>query len=298
MKNMSFAILLAAAIALTGESSVVYRGRLVNAENPQAVCPFEPGATKAMTFTVYDGAANRVCDIMQDVPIEANGLFTVILDDPQLQAAVANGTATEIGLRIGNAKAEVYPRRKLLPTPRAETAARAAGLAKNATVGTLSANGGTVQNFRANGDLNIEKGIRSADGKPVKGLTYRILPSKDTPVNINGTGSVFGKAMNLTSEYGRSEELRGTGEQITTAPEDGVATIVCTDSLPYERYDFPAGAGPKNTYMGCGSPCCSTVVFCKRGDPICVPSGWECLNRDNVREKRHFAVRFHPFIKR
>lgn len=295
MKDMFFAFLLAATIALTGESSVVYRGRLVRAENPRAVCPFEPDTVKTMTFTVYDGTANHVCDITQDVPIEANGLFTAILDDPQLQASITNGTATEIGLRIGNAK-EIQPRRKLLPTLRAETVARAAGLARKATVGTLVANDVTSQNLRVDGNLVLGKGVRSADGKPVKRFAYRISPSAGNPLNVktakDGTVSVFGKAQNLTPEYGDAKNTYLAGATIASAPEDGVATITCTDSLPYGD----------SLYSSCGAPCCSTVVFCKKGDAIKVPSGWRCSREDRsnvyVDEPRHFAVRFHPFIKK
>lgn len=299
MKNVSFAMLLAAAVALTGESSVVYRGRLVNVDDPRAVCPFEPGATKAMTFKVYgvapNGGTGWLFDIMRDVPIETNGLFTVILDHPDLQAAVTNGTATEIGLQIGNAR-EIKPRRKLLPTPRTATAACAAGLARNATVGSLAAGVVTSQNFRVNGDLSIGKGIHAADGKPVKRLSYRISPSADNLVKVKpsagGMVSVFGNAMELTAEYGfehggAEEKWYQAGETITTAPEDGVATITCSDSIPFDNYRYSQG----------GSPCCSTVVFCKKGDAIKVPSKWRC-GMNGAFEKRHFAVRFHPFIKR
>lgn len=291
MKNVSFAMLLAAAVALTGESSVVYRGRLVNADNPRAVCPFKPGTQKEMTFTAYDGAAKYVCEIKRSVLIETNGLFTIILDDPLLQAAVTNGTAVEIGLRVGNAK-EIYPRRKLLPTPRTATAARAAGLAREATVGALAAGVVTSQNFRVNGALSIGKGIHAADGKPIKRFAYKLSPGADKQVNIKpdrgGTVSVFGKAMNLTNEHGDPDWLYKAGATITTAPEDGVATITCTDSVPFNDYN----------YTWSSAPCCSTVVFYKKNDAITVPLGWECINTNGVSEKRHFAVRFHPFITR
>ena len=290
MKNMSFAILMAAVIALTGESSVVYRGRLVRADNPQAECSFEPGTVKEMTFTAYDGAARFVCDIRRTVSIEASGLFTVVLDDPRLQAAIANGTATEIGLRVGNAK-EIQPRRKLLQTPRVETAARAAGLARKATVGTLAANVVNSQNFCVNGSFTVGKEIRFADGKPVKRLAYRVSPSAGNPLNVktdkDGTVSVFGNARNLTPEYGDAKKAYRAGETIATAPEDGVATITCTDSLPYLSVEYEIS----------GSPCCSTVVFCKAGDAIKVPSGWR-YEKNGSSEGGHFAVRFHPFIKK
>ena len=296
MKQMILA-LLAAGAAWGTDAAVVYRGRLVNMREPQQNLSL--GGSKTMTFRFYnDDGVEQNLTIVQEVPLEADGSFTAHLDSTNLTAAIQKGEATQVGLTVGRATKEVQPRRKLLPTARATKAVTAGGLSRGATVDkltteTLEANQVSVKgNLTVGGTIKPEKAARFE-----RTIGYAAKMADNGGVlALKGSARVFGEVKKLV------EKKAVAGEELCTAPADGVAVIYCKDKIVRKT--------GYNSYSLFGeSPNFSVVQFCHPNDSIKVPEGWSWAPpRDNKGEmsvlyspdnegQRTFGVYFYKFLE-
>ena len=134
-KTMSIAALMIAACALAFDDvQATYRGRV----RENGVAP--AAQVVSMTFRLYakkQDAAAAWTNNIQDVHIDANGLFQVALRGEGLAEVIDAGRANWIGVSIRNGK-EQYPRQALMASPYASKAAIAEHLADSPSVKTAA----------------------------------------------------------------------------------------------------------------------------------------------------------------
>ena len=134
-KTMSIAALMIAACALAFDDvQVTYRGRV--RENGVAPAAQVVSMTFRLDAKKQDAAAAWTNNI-QDVHIDANGLFQVALRGEGLAEVIDAGRANWIGVSIRNGK-EQYPRQALMASPYASKAAIAEHLADSPSVKTAA----------------------------------------------------------------------------------------------------------------------------------------------------------------
>ena len=303
MKQMILA-LLAAGVVWGADAAVVYRGRLADMRDPQQTLTF--GGTKTMTFKFYndDGVEQPGLDFRQEVPLEADGSFTVHLDSAELTAAIQAGTATQVGLTIGRAAREIQPRRKLLPTARAAQAVTASGLSRGATVGTLTAETLEANKVSVRGDLTVGGAIVPSVGGQRFNQTpgYAVkMSDQGGRLALEGYTKVFGDVVFL------GDKKYEAGKNLCTAPADGVAVIACKDRIIFQPGDSAQGRETSHSLYG-ESPNCSVVQFCHQGEAIKVPEGWSWAPPTNIygvipeeyspdnKNPRTFQVYFYKFL--
>ena len=267
--------------------------------------------TKTMTFRFYDDTGvQQGAAIVRDVPLETNGTFSVLLDTAELTENLQAGKATQVGVTIGSAAKEIRPLRKLLPMVQAAEASQAAGLAVRPKVGEMTARDVVTKKVTVGGDLTVGGAIRPDDGTNVfDRVAYTVRLGEGAKLCAKDGLRVFDKPKMLTPDYGASMTV-GPGQPIpdadgkpVVAPEDGVATISCVDSLSDADVAdgnsfFPVEGG----FFGSRySANCLVVKFCRKGDTINVPDGWSWHQSTSSRavqsaELKRFSVRFHPFV--
>lgn len=296
MKQMILA-LLAAGAAWGTDAAVVYRGRLVNMREPQQNLSL--GGTKTMTFRFYnDDGVEQDLTIVQEVPLEADGSFTAHLDSTNLTKAIQAGTATQVGLTVGRAAKEIQPRRKLLPTVRATNAVTAGGLSRGATVDKMTAETLEATEVSVKGNLTVGGTI-----KPEKATRFERtigyaakMADNGGVLALNGSARVFGEVKKLV------EKKAVAGEELCTAPANGVAVICCKNKIITGGFQYCwmiYGEGPN----------CSVVQFCHKDEPIKVPDNWSWepprdakgnlptgYTRDNT-STGTFVVYFYKFLE-
>lgn len=291
MKRTILAFVAAAACSV--EAAVMYRGRLVDAEFPDA-SQLTFSGSKKMTFRIYDDSGRQLGDpLVREVPLETNGTFTVLLDSTELAEALREGKATQVGLTVGDAANEIRPLRKLLPTARAVQADAATGLSRGAKVGKMSAAGFVeTEKLAVGGNLTVGGGIKPAvEGAQFDRVSYKVRLNEGSKLWMtNGAGKALGEAKLLTPDLAAGcagvaagETIKDPDGKAIVAPADGVATICCVETLKI---------GSFTPY----SPCCSVVQFYRKGEEIKVPDGWSWQPVDGGNEKKRFTVRFHPFV--
>ena len=287
------ALALAVSLAFSGEAAIVYQGRLARNGEAIMVQEFPNGASKQLTFRVY-GEQDAVWSTNMTVAVATNGAFTAILDDPGLTAMVTNGLARQIGLSIGDAK-EIWPRRALLPLAAVQRAEVGARLVPKASVGTLTERKKlTCRNLRVDGDIKI---VGSAMTSRTDRVSYELPEIGDNETLRLKCGKgihVFGPMQVLPLNNGG--RASGGGAELAEAPADGVATVICNETLEERDYE-------NKRLMP--SPCFSVVQFCRKGDKICVPSNWkfDCTTdtfapdpQRKYYESCSFKVQFRPFL--
>lgn len=308
----SIAILVFLGIAWNGTAAVVYRGRLALAERPQEIQSFS--GTKTMTFRFYDDTGvQQGAAIVRDVPLERDGTFSVLLDSAELTENLEASRATQVGLTIGNAAKELRPLRKLLPMAQATEATRAAGLAAKAKVGRMTARDIVAKKLSVRGNLSVGGAIKPDDKDGTNGfdrVAYAVQLGEGAKLRSEIGGlCLLGEPIMLTPNFGSSKAVRA-GQPIpdsngkpVIAPEDGIATISCVDSL--SEADIADGNGHFNNEVGDFfgsrySANCLVVKFCRKGETIMVPDGWNWQPATSryIRdaELKRFSVRFHPFV--
>lgn len=300
MKQMILA-LVAVGMACGVDAAVVYRGRLADMREPRQNLTL--GGTKTMTFRFYndDGVEQSNLELRQEVPLEADGSFTAHLDSDALTTALQKGEATQVGLTVGRAMREIQPRRKLLPTASAITAAIAGGLSRQATVGSLTSETLEANAVSVRGNLTVGGAIKpSVDGQRFEqtpGYTAR-MADKGGVLALKGPTRVFGEVVNL------GEKGYDAGNPLGTAPADGVAVISCIDPI----ISCSSESSEVRRVFG-ESPNCSVVQFCRKDEAIHVPAGWnwapplysddktlpDCFSPEN-KNPRTFRVHFYKFL--
>lgn len=308
MKQIILA-LLAVGVAWGADAAVVYRGRLVDMREPQKNLNLGD-ITKKMTFRFYndDGVEQQDLLLVQDVPLESDGSFTAHLDSDALTTALQKGEATQVGLTVGQATREIQPRRKLLPTASAITAKIAGGLSRKATVGSLTSETLEANAVSVRGNLTVGGAIKPSGAgrhfEQTPGYTAR-MADKGGVLALKSPTRVFGEVVNLGEKGVKlGEKGYDAGDPLGTAPADGVAVISCIDPI----ISCSPQSGEDRRVFG-ESPNCSVVQFCRKGEAIHVPAGWnwtpplydgdktlpECFSPEN-KNPRTFRVHFYKFL--
>ena len=144
MKTAYLAIVcaLAAAFASAGaqEPSIVYRGKLVGAVDGEEVDFGASTFGKRLRFALYDRAegGETLWTSNMTASVSRDGTFAVELAGEELAAAVkTHPDGLWVGLRIGDAHQELFPRRAVLPVPLAGRAVCAERPASGAVIGRI-----------------------------------------------------------------------------------------------------------------------------------------------------------------
>lgn len=302
MKRMILAVIAVAACSV--EASVMYRGRLVNAENPDAGQLVSSGSKK-MTFRFYDDLGLQQGEpLVREVPLETNGMFTVLLDSPELTEAIRAGRATQVGLTVGDAANEIRPLRKLLPTARAAQADAAAGLSRGAKVGKMTAACVEAGRMAVGVNLTVGGAIKPVTkGMKLDQTSYTVRMEAGSKLRMkDGTLAVLGEPILLSPDLakgcrpvGAGDTTMGPGGTAIVAPADGVATICCVETL--KTSEVNSSDGRQGAYYATAyAPCCSVVRFYEKGRVISAPAGWSWQPTNKWNEEKRFIVRFHPFV--
>ena len=306
MKRTILAVVAAAACSV--EAAVMYRGRLMDAEHPDAKVQCF-GKSKKMTFRFYDDSGVRQGEpLVRNVPLETNGMFTVLLDTPELSNALREGKATQVGLTVGDAANEIRPLRKLLPTARAVQADAATGLSRGAKVGKMTATCVEAEELAVGGNLTVGGAIKPVgEGFVSTQTVYKVRLGKKSKLRAkDGKIVVLDEPELLTPNLAQGcpsvkagEVIKDPNGRAVVAPADGIATISCVESLKQAEVN---GSAPMDTqgrgkyYASAYSPCCSVVRFCKKGEEIKVPAGWSWQPWGGEDRGMRFTVRFHRFV--
>lgn len=144
MKTAYLAIMcaLAAAFASAGapEPSIVYRGKLIGALDGEDVDFGDSAFGKKLCFALYDRAEGGEPLWTSNVTasVSRDGTFAVELAGEGLASAVkTHPDGLWVGMRIGSAHQELFPRRAVLPVPLAGRAVCAERPASGAVIGRL-----------------------------------------------------------------------------------------------------------------------------------------------------------------
>lgn len=298
-----------AAAVCSVEAAVMYRGRLVDAEHPNAGARVLSGS-KQMTFRFYDDSGLQQGEpLVRNVPLETNGMFTVFLDSPELSEALRQGKAVQVGLTVGDAANEIRPLRKLLPTVRAVQADAASGLSRGAKVDQMTAKSVEAEKLAVGGSLTVGGTIKPADKgfKSELALIYNVKIGEGSKLRAkDGSIVVLGEPELLTPNLAQGcpgvaagDTIKDQNGKLVVAPAAGVATISCVESLKQSEVNGETWnvQDRGKYYASAFSPCCSVVQFCEKGEEIKVPAGWSWRPWNGEGKKMRFTVRFHPFVK-
>ena len=252
-KTMSIAALMIAACALAFDDvQVTYRGRV----RENGVAP--AAQVVSMTFRLYARKQDAVAawtKNIQDVHIDANGLFQVALRGEDLAEVIGAGRANWIGVSIRDGK-EQYPRQALMASPYASKAAIAEHLADSPSVKTAAVARVETKTFAVS-ELSV-------------GGTVKISSSAAAPVDVKLTARWWTLPVKGNVRFFSGANPRGLGTR--TASGGGcsfgsTADCNCVALFTSENSDVMPGMS----------------LFFKRGDEIAVPDTANLANGTVVR---------------
>lgn len=246
--------------------TVVYQGTLINSLTGGAVA-FPPGTKKNLDFRGYDtelgGTGYNWQTNVNDVTINPDGSFTVLLGGEKLAGLIATGKVTHIAVRIDvRGNSEMGSPRAFRPVVMVNRALAAEGLAADAKVGTMAAASATanmldVAGAEISGPVTLEKG---------GAVTVRPFTVESGITRLaKGRGvAVWGQPEELLTEEVRDAKA---GAALCKAKQDGVALVHCVDASASD-VRVPG-----------------TIQFCREGDDILMPQN----------EPGKVAVTFWPY---
>lgn len=196
---LTIACVLAAALASVAatEPTIAYRGKLVSAVSGGDVNFGESTFQKTLHFVVYDQAENGTAlwSTNLTASVSRDGTFAVELAGQGLADAVkAHPAGLWVGLRIGDASQELFPRRAVLPTPLASRAARAERPSADGVVGLLETPTATAVGRLDAGSLRTKTLMSAAPSNTVSVDVIGIADGARTKIRRGGGVTVYSKS--------------------------------------------------------------------------------------------------------
>ena len=265
---LSFVCVLAAAFASAGSEapSIVYRGKLVSAVSGGDVDFGSSTFSKPLRFALYDRAEEGEALWTSNVTasVSRDGTFAVELAGDGLAEAVkTHPDGLWVGLRIGEAHQEIFPRRAVLPVPLAGCAARAERPASGAVIGWLE-----TPEVKADGQF-------AAVTLRTKALTS-LTPTDAVTVDAIGV-----------ADGARTTILRGGGVTVfSESPLRTLATVPAPRKNQVLARADSDGVALLHSVNGGDMRVAGCCQFCRAGDSIVCPTD----TKDTVRVSfRDFA---------
>lgn len=265
---LAFVCVLATAFAPVGaeEPSIVYRGKLVSAVNGEDVDFGAATFQKRLMFSLYDRAEGGEALWTSNVTasVSRDGTFAVELTDDALAGVVkAHPDGLWVGLRVGEAHQELFPRRAVLSVPLVGSAVRAERPAAGAVVGRLE-----TAEVKATGRF-------SAGSLRTKTLASR---TSANAVTVDAIG---------VAEGARTKILRGGGVSVfSESPLRELATVTAPRKNQVLATADSDGVALLHSVNGGDMRVAGCCQFCRAGDRIVCPTD----TRDTVRVSfRDFA---------
>lgn len=268
MKTAYLAIVcaLAAAFASVGaeEPSIVYRGKLVSAVNGEDVDFGSSTFAKRLQFTLYDRAeeGTALWTSNMTVTVGRDGAFAVELaGDGLVETVKEHPDGLWVGLRVGDAHQELFPRRAVLPVPLAGRATRAERPASGAVIGLLETPEVKANDRFSAGILRAKALMSQMPTNAVTVDAIRIADGARTKLRRGGGVSVYAESplrVLATVAAPRKNQI------LAKADSDGVALLHSVN-------------GGDMRVAGC-------CQFCRAGDSIVCPTDTEDTVRVSFRD--------------